>query len=226
MTRSVNVLIPTFTDGIFDPRAHMHRSSRSKVKKEGASTSSDVLQVGRSESAASSLSSSPQRSQPRPSGRSGRSTPHINDDGTISIKAEEMTPALDDLLPPAGGAGSLSTSAPTESMVKSAQEKRTEMFANLEGTRKVTVERFFALLLPILLDVYSASVGVQVRSKTFQDMLKLVHFCSAEYLPTILTVRILHPLRRTVLIMRIADCPNGQFPCLLLFVEGSIAIGH
>lgn len=175
----------------------MHRSSRSKVKKEGASTSSDALQIGRSESAASSLSSSPQRSQPRPSGRSGRSTPHINDDGTISIKAEETTPALDDLLPPVGGAaGSLSTSAPTESMVKSAQEKRTEMFANLEGTRKVTVERFFALLLPILLDVYSASVGVQVRSKTFQDMLKVVHLCSAEYLPTILTVCIHSPSER------------------------------
>lgn len=73
-------------------------------------------------------------------------------------------------------------------MVKSAQEKRTEMFASVEGTRKTTVERFFALLLPILLDVYLASVGVQVRSKTFQSMLKIVQFCSKEYLPTILTV--------------------------------------
>lgn len=159
----------------------MHRSSRSKVKKE-ASTSSDALQVAPSASAASSLSSSPQRSPHRPPGRSGRSTPRINDDGTITIKAEETTPALDESVPV------LATSAPTESMIKSAQEKRTEMFANLEGTRKTTVERFFALLLPILLDVYAASVGVQVRSKTFQSMLKIVQFCSKEYLPTILTV--------------------------------------
>lgn len=72
---------------------------------------------------------------------------------------------------------------------ETAQEKRVQSFRTEDVKKLDGIHRFFALLLPILLDVYVASVGVQVRSKAFQSMLKIVQYCHQEYLRTILTVR-------------------------------------
>lgn len=208
----VHELLPALPkDGIFDPKAHMHRSSRHKEKDKGrvkkeeassqwASTSTPSssarlqAQTPTMSGAVPTAPSTSRRSSNR-SHRSGRSTPIINDDGSITIKREEVTPALDS--EPAGGQLSVaalsSASTSTHRAKDAAQEKRVSMFDSLESSgdekRQRTVNRFMALLLPILLDVYSASIGVQIRSKTFQSMLKIVQYTDKSYLPTILTVR-------------------------------------
>lgn len=199
----INELLPALPkDGIFDPKAHMHRSSKSsKVKKE------DTANPDTSMLSTSAPAESSSRLAQRAS-RSGRSTPNTNRDGSVAVKVEESTPALED------GLSGLSTSMPTSSgwdvslrsatgpgssslstMLKNkegTQERRVELFhppASSEfDSRRQHLSRFFSTLLPILLDVYVASIGVQVRSKTFQIMLKIVYYCDKAYLPNILTV--------------------------------------
>ena len=179
-------------DGVFDPRAHMHRS-KAKVRKEDASSSrnaGDFLVVSTPSSSSNAHSrDSPQRSPNRSPTRTGRSTPIINDDGSIFVKREETTPAFDLEQPTSTFTSSAFTNAVRAKEI--VQQRRVELITILDGEdgkRKETVNRFFALLLPILLDVYAASIGVQVRTKTFQSMLKIVQYCSRDYLPIILTV--------------------------------------
>lgn len=171
----------------------MHRSSKSKIKKEDANKAlGDLLGVGTS----SSTSAPTTRSSRFSPSRTGRSTPHILDDGSIVVKTEEDASTFDG--PASGSAsGSLSSALPTSSIPgakpskEAAQERRVELITREEPPqRKESINRFFAMLLPILLDVYAASVGVQVRSKTFQNMLKIVQYCDKTYLPEVLTVRV------------------------------------
>lgn len=180
-------------DGIFDPKAHMHRSSRSKVKQEEAAAAAlaashtagaDTIELATGTSRRSRTASSRNRSPERR--KSGRSTPNNrSSDATRPVKTEEATPALEDS---SAAQDALSTAVRNR---EAAQAKRIELFeaAGPENSeRRSTVQRFCALLLPTLLDVYSASVGVAVRSKTFQSMLKMVQYSSIDYLPTLLTV--------------------------------------
>ena len=62
--------------------------------------------------------------------------------------------------------------------------------AHVSGTdRRANVVRFHTLLLPTLVDVYSASVGVQVRTKALLGMAKTIQFCPEDALDQILEVR-------------------------------------
>lgn len=202
----INELLPALPkDGIFDPKAHMHRSSKSaKVKKE-ENVTPDTSMLSTSAPAESSS-----RLQQRAT-RSGRSTPTTQRDPSVAVKQEELTPALED------GLASISSSVPTTSgwdaprrsnigssgtsmltgLLKTkegTQDRRLELFSpphtKDNEARRNHLNRFFGTLLPILLDVYIASVGVQVRSKTFQIMLKIVYYCDQSVLPSILTVSI------------------------------------
>lgn len=197
----INEILPALPkDGIFDPKAHMHRSKPSRVKKEEATPDTSLLSTSAPAESSSRLA---QRAT-----RSGRSTPTAQRDASVAVKTEEITPALED------GLTTVSTSVPTTSgwdvgprgalggstsllanMLKNKegnQERRLEVFQPSptpeNEARRAHIKRFFGTLLPILLDVYVASIGVQVRSKTFQIMLKIVYFCDKEYLPTVLTV--------------------------------------
>ena len=174
----------------------MHRT-KAKVKKEetalGSSRAGGDLLSTISDITTSSARpfSSPHRSSNRSPNRSGRSTPKINDDGSISVKREELTPALDLDQPITSTSSTHNAFGNAVRARESAQERRVELLTNLkdgDGRRKETVNRFFALLLPILLEVYTASVGIQIRTKTFQSMLKIVQYCDQEHLPTILIV--------------------------------------
>jgi hypothetical protein len=171
----------------------MHRSSKTKVKKEDGTGSRSAEKLASSSRNASSTSlpdTSAQVARRSPT-RSGRSTPVINDDGSISVKREEVTPAFESEAPAAStsSASASIASAKPQRGKEIAQERRIQLFTKPQDEiRKATIDRFCATLLPILLDVYSASIGAQIRTKTFQSMLKIVHFSSKEHLPTILTV--------------------------------------
>lgn len=67
-------------------------------------------------------------------------------------------------------------------------EKRLQLLRADAGTRALLVKRYFALLLPTLVDVYAASVNTQVRTKAVLGLLKIINFCEAEDLAEILKV--------------------------------------
>jgi E3 ubiquitin-protein ligase TRIP12 len=235
----IHELLPALPkDGIFDPKAHMHRSKKVK-KEESAGPSASLL----SASAPPEPSMLSQRAS-----RSGRSTPTANSDANVSVKLEEFTPALEESvatastsLPSSGWGDSSTNQAATggSSMLanmlknkKGTQERRIELLSPSAAPefdqRRTQVNRFYSTLLPVLLDVYTASIGVQVRSKTFQIMLKIVYYCDKSYLPTILTVRFYmhlyyvtwadHPLN--------SDRTHGLFPRVVLLVERSASTSH
>ena len=52
------------------------------------------------------------------------------------------------------------------------------------------MKRYYALLLPTLVDVYSASVNAQVRTKAVLGLLKIINFCDHDDLGFILKVRL------------------------------------
>ena len=62
--------------------------------------------------------------------------------------------------------------------------KRTEMLQS----REALVKRFTRLILPTLLDVYSASVALHVRTKALTGMLKVVNFLEPEPLLAVVKV--------------------------------------
>lgn len=172
---------------------------KSKLKKEDPSSSRNSGESSGIGSASPFLTSqsirSPHRSPNRSPSRTGHSTPSTNNEGVVSIKREELTPSLERDHSSATVSINNTLGFNTARGKESVQERRAQLFSTLgdvEGKHKEkrqTFHRFFALLLPILLDVYSASVGVQVRTKTFQSMLKIVQYCDKDYLPTILAVR-------------------------------------
>lgn len=68
-------------------------------------------------------------------------------------------------------------------------QKRLELVSTeASPKRQLVVKRYFALLLPILIDVYSASVSPQVRSKAVLGLVKIVQFCDEQALADILHV--------------------------------------
>lgn len=108
------------------------------------------------------------------------------------VKTEERSPSVD-LSAPASSASphrSLAASSPSKSIAASkeqANEHRIELLQSSDPSeRKEAVARFHALLLPTLLDVYSASVGINVRSKSMLGLTKMMHFAPKEQLRIVL----------------------------------------
>jgi len=65
---------------------------------------------------------------------------------------------------------------------------RTELLRS----KSVVVGRFMQLLVPILVDVYAASVSAPIRMKTLTGILKTVSFLEAEGLKQVFMVRYIH----------------------------------
>jgi E3 ubiquitin-protein ligase TRIP12 len=73
---------------------------------------------------------------------------------------------------------------------KEASPDRTELLRS----KSAVVGRFMQLIVPILIDVYSASVITPVRVKTLTGLLKAVSFLDADGLKRVLTVSCYPPL--------------------------------
>lgn len=67
-------------------------------------------------------------------------------------------------------------------------EKRLQLLRAEVGTRSLIIKRYYALLLPTLVEVYAASVNTQVRTKALLGLLKIINFCAHEDLAEILKV--------------------------------------
>lgn len=112
--------------------------------------------------------------------------------------------------PALGRVGSSSSSRKSRSTRSTADKdvllnKRLELVsADASPERKLVLRRYFALLLPTLIDVYSASVSSQVRSKAVLGLLKMVQFCEEEPLADIL-----HNVPFAAFISAILSSPDG-----------------
>jgi E3 ubiquitin-protein ligase TRIP12 len=68
---------------------------------------------------------------------------------------------------------------------KEVTPNRTEILRS----KAAVVDRFMQLLIPILVDVYAASVASPVRVKTLTGLLKAMSFLEEEAIKTVLKVR-------------------------------------
>lgn len=84
----------------------------------------------------------------------------------------------------------LSTSAVTSTSVKETPLERTELLRS----KPVVVERFVQLLMPILIDVYAASVVTPIRIKTLTGLLKAISFLDADAIKQVFMVCRMQPL--------------------------------
>ncbi|GAA6003606.1 hypothetical protein JCM10207_003505 [Rhodosporidiobolus poonsookiae] len=188
------LLPPLPKDGIFDSRAFVpgkeSRSSRSssKVKKEA----SEPVQVKREEE-------TPDLAAPAASTSTSAAAADLAGDVKMEDRSDDgpavaaTAPILRDLVAPAlGRMGSSSSSRSKGRSGRSADKdallaKRMELVSSdADPKRKLLLKRYFALLLPTLVDVYAASVSPQVRTKAVLGLLKMVQFCEEEPLADIL----------------------------------------
>lgn len=85
---------------------------------------------------------------------------------------------------------------------------RTELLRS----KPIVVGRFMQLMVPILIDVYAASVITPVRVKTLTGLLKAVSFLDADGLTHVLTVRFVSSLDAECIALNFSQvCSCGQF---------------
>lgn len=114
------------------------------------------------------------------------------DDLGVDVKMEasdDLPPPIPSPLPGSSNSRSASRAGKSRDVAKEAiVEKRLELLKEGSESRRLVVNRLYALLLPILVDVCAASVNSQVRSKAVLGLLKIVNFCEKEPLAEILHV--------------------------------------
>jgi E3 ubiquitin-protein ligase TRIP12 len=107
----------------------------------------------------------------------------------ISAPASMSTPPVEEGSVPEAGSVELQTQDGEDPepnpMPKEAAPDRTELLRS----KSAVVGRFMQLMVPILIDVYAASVITPVRVKTLTGLLKAVSFLDADGLKRVLTVR-------------------------------------
>ncbi|GAA5832992.1 hypothetical protein JCM11251_006474 [Rhodosporidiobolus azoricus] len=191
------LLPPLPKDGIFDSRTFVpgkeSRSSRSssKAKKEKDSERAPAPAIKREEET------------PVPAAESSAaiSATAAAADLAGDVKMEDRSDdasgvpaAVRSLVaPPLGRVGSSSSSRSKGKTSRTSADKDALLAKRLElvasdapAERRLVLRRYIALLLPTLVDVYSASVSPQVRSKAVLGLLKMCQFCDAQSLADIL----------------------------------------
>ncbi|KIY68863.1 hypothetical protein CYLTODRAFT_350626 [Cylindrobasidium torrendii FP15055 ss-10] len=155
------LLPPLPKDGVFDAKAYSEKALL-KMAKAKAKADRAAARVASGQAAPSSV--------------------------TPSAPVAADTPAPDDMITEAPTPSGTQTPQMTEESVPVTQVQptppdRTEM---LRGKPEV-VNRFMHLMVPILIDVYAASVNTPVRLKTLTGLLKAVSFLDADGIKGVLT---------------------------------------
>ncbi|GAA5894262.1 hypothetical protein JCM6882_007615 [Rhodosporidiobolus microsporus] len=191
------LLPPLPKDGIFDSRAFVpgkeSRSSRSssKAKKEAAAEP-----VIKREEETPVPATAPEASTST-GGAAAAAAADLAEDVKMEDRSDDAAapiPAVRSLVaPPLGRIGSSSSSRSKGKSGRSSADKDALLAKRLElvsssapAERKLVLKRYFALLLPTLVDVYSASVSPQVRTKAVLGLLKMVQFCEEQPLADVL----------------------------------------
>ncbi|KAI5475050.1 E3 ubiquitin-protein ligase TRIP12, partial [Pseudohyphozyma bogoriensis] len=161
-------------DGIFDAKAFSP-----KERKLHSSTSTPAPVIKREE-----LTPDLSAPAPAPAPSSSATKPEV----PFPEPEVKMEVADDAAIAPTPVSAPASTSSRTRSRDHrdAVNEKRLELYSGGDDKRKLVVKRFYALLLPTLVDVYSASVNSGVRTKAVLGLLKITQLCDEESLASIL----------------------------------------
>ncbi|SCV74863.1 BQ2448_7892 [Microbotryum intermedium] len=186
LTLVCELLPPLPKDGIFDPKAYTHKTfTRSKAK-------------------------------PRYTLKRAASSTSL-----IDVKME----AVDDVTAMSSATATAASSSPSSlrpsTSASKLSSKPVSKDANTEQrlesiedpTRQLVLRRFYALLLPILVDVCAASVNPQVRTKAVLGLCKIINFCDTENL-----TEILHTVSMASFLAAILSSPD-QTPLRLLALQ-------
>ncbi|CEQ41607.1 SPOSA6832_03348, partial [Sporobolomyces salmonicolor] len=182
------LLPPLPKDGIFDSRAFTGKgrpSSKNKVKKEEAPLPSSIKREEQTPELGSSVAAVEISSS-----TSTDFAPEVKMEGLddVPIPSTSTSGAIAPVLSRASSSHRSSRSIKPRDLNKEALlEKRLELVSTAAPSgRQLVVKRYFALLLPTLVDVYAASVSPQVRTKAVLGLLKMVQFCGKDALADIL----------------------------------------
>jgi E3 ubiquitin-protein ligase TRIP12 len=146
-----------FLDGVFDHKAYTEKSLARMVKAKAKADRVAARQVAQTPTSVSVPAASTSAEVATPVADGETSTPAPTSEQT-SQEAEEGI--------------STSNTAPT----KEALPDRTELLRS----KPLVVGRFVQLLVPILIDVYAASVVTPIRVKTLTGLLKAVSFLDTD----------------------------------------------
>ncbi|KAK4050250.1 Ubiquitin fusion degradation protein 4 [Microbotryomycetes sp. JL201] len=154
-------------DGVFDTKAFIEKRSKREEKSSIAAPTGNSTSGANVESEDVKMSivdgplDSPALSTTRP--KSGSRTSSRTASKSGKSRGGENGTSKDDLI-----------------------EKRIQCFTEAEKGRKLVVNRFYALLLPVSVNVCLASVNTQVRTRAVTGLLKMVNYCDVDELTAIL----------------------------------------
>ena len=184
-----------FVDGIFDSRAFSGRERSSKVK-----VKVEDVKLEPGEPALPIASTSTANA--------------VRDDSVVDVKMEtpDDTPAAS--LPITRTSSRVSKRDPAKEAIV---EKRLELLNSGPESRTLVVKRYYALMLPALINVYSASVNANTRAKAVLGLTKIVNFGDSDSLASILKVRSLLIVgEATLTYLRLQGVPISSFLAAVL----------
>jgi E3 ubiquitin-protein ligase TRIP12 len=170
-------------DGVFDHKGYTEKSLSRMIK-----TRARVERAATRQVTATNNITAAQRSMLLPSVLTPASQEHSTDVGPSDLQTQDGEE----------NAPHPSTKEPTPD--------RTELFRS----KPAVVERFMQFMVPILIDVYAASVITPVRVKTLTGLLKAVSFLDGDGLKTVLTVRRVSVESITLWLIFPAVCPYSR----------------
>jgi E3 ubiquitin-protein ligase TRIP12 len=156
-------LLTFITDGVFDHKGYTEKSLARMIKSRARIERAATLQAATTTAV------------PRSNPASGSNQP--------AHTPQEASPADASSADPQGQEGE--EISPPPPPAKEPSSDRTELLRS----KPVVVGRFMQLMVPILIDVYSASVITPVRVKSLTALLKAVSFLDGEGLKGVLMVR-------------------------------------
>ncbi|WVQ96417.1 hypothetical protein IAU59_003522 [Kwoniella sp. CBS 9459] len=159
------LLPPTPRDGVFDPKSYTEKSL-SRVKK------------GRKADKSERPGHGPRRSSRVAEAASGTSTgPSTPAGGTVPLPSDFVTPT-------AAGSSNSTLPSHTAAILKAKKEAESQMEQRIEllNSNPQLIGTFIKALVPVLVDVYAASVVLRVRTKVLTGLVKAIAFAQPEQL--------------------------------------------
>ncbi|KAK6908083.1 hypothetical protein I203_102084 [Kwoniella mangroviensis CBS 8507] len=160
------LLPPTPREGVFDPKGYTEKNL-ARVKKGRKVDRSDRPGAPRRSSRVAEATSGASTGPPTPSG------------GNAPLPADAATPTA---------VASSSASSREAAMLKALKEANAQMeqrFELLQSNPEI-IGKFIKAVVPVLVDVYAASVVFRVRAKVLSGLVKAIAFANAEQLKSTL----------------------------------------
>lgn len=166
-------------DGIFSSKPNASRSGR-KVKKVKRETASPTRAPEDQESAVADGDTPSQANLDNSASADNTTTFALEVDDEEDVQEVKLEDRSDDMPSELQNTSAVSKEKPND--------RRIAHLHSEDAEHASLVKRYFALMLPMLVEVYSASVGVPSKSKAITGICKVVFYCPKEDLQAIISV--------------------------------------